>query len=121
MIRPETPIKAIGLILVGFAMVYGAFAGVHDGAPERTGLIFQEWGADGIFWSYLAAAGLSILIGGWWFSRWVRRFRLAVAEAQAGGATARPLWAGRATLALCAAMILAGAGFLLFRLSTLGL
>jgi hypothetical protein len=121
MIEPETPIKAIGLILVGFAMVYGAFAGVHDGAPEQTGLIYQEWGAAGIFWSSLAAAGLSVLIGGWWFSSWVRRFRLAIAEAQAASATARPLWAGRFALALCAALFLAGAAFLLFRLTTLGL
>ncbi|WP_343714959.1 hypothetical protein [Inquilinus sp.] len=115
MIRPETPIKATGLILVGFAMVYAAFAGVHDGAPERTGLIFQEWGADGIFWSYLAAAGLSILIGGWWLSRWARQLRHVMASA------ARPLWAGRVALALCALLILAGAAFLLSRLATLGL
>ena len=121
MIRPETPIKAIGLILVGFAMIYGAFAGIHDGAPERTGLIFQEWGAAGIFWSYLAAAGLSILIGGWWFSRWVGELRQVMAAAQAAGPTARPLWAGRFALALCTALILAGAAFLLFRLTTLGL
>jgi len=117
MIRPETPIKATGLILVGFAMIYGAFAGVHDGAPERTGLIYQEWGADGIFWSYLAAAGLSILIGGWWLSRWARQLQHVMASASA----ARPLWAGRVALALCAVLILAGAAFLLSRLATLGL
>lgn len=117
MIKPEAPIKATGLILVGFAMVYGAFAGVHDGAPERTGLIFQEWGADGIFWSYLAAAGLSILIGGWWLSRWARHVR----NAMAAGSTTRPLWAGRVALGLCAVLILAGAAFLLSRLATLGL
>ena len=116
----ETPIKWLGLILAGLALVYSAFSGVGLDAPERTGVLFQRFGASGVFWSYLGLAGLSVLIGGWGLARWFRRLRRDLATRHgAAGPPRRSVVAMRVAIALCTLILLAGIGFLLIRLAGL--